>query len=83
MDVQMPVMDGYAATREIRRQPRFNSLPVIAVTANAMVGDRQKSLDAGMNDHITKPIDIDEALAVMAKWIRPASQSNQTGRPAG
>ncbi len=83
MDVQMPVMDGYAATREIRRQPRFNSLPVIAVTANAMVGDRQKSLDAGMNDHITKPIDIDQALSVMAQWIRPASQPNQTGVSAG
>ncbi|MBW2695867.1 MAG: response regulator [Deltaproteobacteria bacterium] len=72
MDIQMPVMDGYAATREIRRNPRFADLPVIAMTANAMAGDRQKALDAGMNEHIAKPIDVERALQVMARWIRPS-----------
>jgi len=69
MDCQMPVMDGYEATRKIREQRKFKNLPVIAMTANAMVGDREKALDAGMNDHIAKPIDPDEMYKTMAKWI--------------
>ncbi|WP_020585720.1 cache domain-containing protein [Desulfobacter curvatus] len=69
MDCQMPVMDGYEATRKIREQKKFKDLPVIAMTANAMVGDREKALDAGMNDHIAKPIDPDEMYKTMAKWI--------------
>jgi signal transduction histidine kinase/DNA-binding response OmpR family regulator/HPt (histidine-containing phosphotransfer) domain-containing protein len=73
MDIQMPVMDGYTAAREIRKQARFADLPVIAVTANAMAGDREKALEAGMNDHIAKPVDLEEALKVMARWIKPAS----------
>jgi PAS domain S-box-containing protein len=72
MDCQMPVLDGYAATRELRRQPRWRNLPVIAMTANAMVGDRDKALAAGMNDHIAKPINVDEMFATLARWIRPA-----------
>jgi CheY-like chemotaxis protein len=72
MDCQMPVMDGYTATREIRRQSSFADLPVIAMTANAMAGDREVALDAGMNDHITKPVNVDQMLLTMAKWIRPA-----------
>jgi CheY-like chemotaxis protein len=67
----MPIMDGYTAARKIREQPRFKDLPVIAMTANAMAGDRQRALDAGMNDHIPKPIDVKKALLVMAAWIRP------------
>jgi len=72
MDCQMPVMDGYAATRALRQQPHLKNLPVIAMTANAMVGDREKVLAAGMNDHIAKPIKVDEAFATIARWVRPA-----------
>ena len=57
MDIQMPEMDGLETTRRIRQDPRFSALPVIAMTAHAMTGDREKSLDAGMNDHITKPVE--------------------------
>ena len=57
MDVQMPEMDGYDATRRIRADGRFADLPIIAMTAHAMVEERQKAADAGMNDHISKPID--------------------------
>ena len=81
MDCQMPVMDGYSATRALRRQPRFRDLPVIAMTANAMVGDREKVLDAGMNDHIAKPINVEEMFATLARWIRPPSAS-RPGLPA-
>ena len=72
MDIQMPVMDGYTATRRIREQSRFVDLPVVAMTANAMAGDRQKALDAGMNDHIPKPIDIESAMQTMAHWFARA-----------
>ena len=70
MDCQMPLMDGYAATRALREQPRWRALPVIAMTANAMVGDREKVLAAGMNDHVAKPIEVDELFATLARWIR-------------
>ncbi|HEY9068016.1 MAG TPA: response regulator [Burkholderiaceae bacterium] len=72
MDCQMPVMDGYAATRALREMPHLEDLPVIAMTANAMVGDREKVLAAGMNDHIAKPIKVDEIFATIAHWVRPA-----------
>ncbi|MCK7578905.1 MAG: response regulator [Chromatiales bacterium] len=75
MDCQMPVMDGYMATRAIRRRPELAELPVIAMTANVMSGDREKALDAGMNDHIGKPINVREMFITMAKWIRPAHPS--------
>jgi len=65
------VMDGYAATRALREQPQWRDLPVIAMTANALVGDRDKVLAAGMNDHIAKPIKIDQMFATLARWIRP------------
>ena len=71
MDIQMPVMDGLTATREIRRNSEFKDLPIVAMTAHAMVQDREKSLEAGMNDHICKPLDIDELFRSLAKWIRP------------
>lgn len=71
MDCQMPVMDGYEATHHIRDMDEFKDLPILAMTANAMVGDREKALDAGMNDHITKPINVKHMLDTMAKWIQP------------
>jgi PAS domain S-box-containing protein len=76
MDVQMPIMDGYEATRVIRRDPRRHDLPIIAMTAHAMAGDKAKSLAAGMNDHVTKPIDPDELYRTLGQYIsRPASQA--------
>ena len=71
MDCQMPVMDGFEATRAIRADARLAHLPVLAMTANAMAGDRERVLAAGMDDHISKPIDVDEMFATMARWIKP------------
>jgi len=115
MDVQMPVMDGYTATREIREwerelkaqshrsavsledsklkaanssdisasnlQPPTSGLPIIAMTAHAMAGDEDKSLQAGMNGHVTKPIDPDQLFATLQKWIRPSEKRATTQRP--
>ena len=71
MDMQMPVMDGVAATKAIRSNPRFRELPIMAMTANAMEADREICRQAGMNDHLTKPIDPDEMFAKVMKWIKP------------
>jgi PAS domain S-box-containing protein len=71
MDCQMPVMDGYTATREIRKNPVFKDLPIIAMTANAMAGDKEKVMEAGMWDHIAKPLNVGEMFATIAKWIKP------------
>ena len=73
MDCQMPVMDGYEATMRIRNQAKYKDLPVLAMTANAMAGDREKVLAAGMNDHIAKPINVYEMFHTMAKWITPSN----------
>jgi CheY-like chemotaxis protein len=70
MDVMMPEMDGYATTAAIRKMPRFNRLPIIMVTAKAMAGDREKSLSSGASDYITKPVDPDDLLACIARWLR-------------
>ncbi len=72
MDCQMPELDGYEATRQLRLEPRWQALPVIAMTANAMVGDREKALAAGMNDHIAKPIRLNELFGTLARWVHPA-----------
>jgi CheY-like chemotaxis protein len=69
MDVMMPELDGYATTGAIREIPELVGLPVIAVTARAMHGDRDKSLAAGANDYVTKPVDTDELLSCMERWI--------------
>jgi len=71
MDVQMPELDGLAATRRLRSLSRYDKLPIIAMTAHALPADRAKSLAAGMNDHLTKPIDPDQLFAALAKWIAP------------
>ena len=69
LDAQMPDMDGNQTTRLIRRNPHFADLPVVFLTAKAMPGDRESSLAAGASDYITKPVDLDELLEVMAAWI--------------
>ena len=69
MDVMMPGMDGYATMTAIRQMPEFGSLPIIAVTARAMPSDREKSLAAGANDYVTKPVDTDELIACMERWL--------------
>ncbi|WP_280700506.1 HAMP domain-containing protein [Kitasatospora sp. GP82] len=69
MDIMMPEMDGYATTEAIRRMPQFSGLPIIALTAKAMKGDKEKSLEAGANDHVTKPVETDHLLAVMRQWL--------------
>ncbi len=71
MDLQMPVMDGYSATRAIRRNPRWQALPVIAMTANVMAGDREKAIAAGMNDQIGKPLDVAQMFQTIARWVKP------------
>ncbi|MDH3355089.1 MAG: response regulator, partial [Chromatiales bacterium] len=72
MDMQMPEMDGMTATKLIRKQEKFKHLPIIAMTANAMIGDKDKVLSVGMNDHIAKPVDVNEMFITMAKWIKPS-----------
>ncbi|MBV9499688.1 MAG: response regulator [Acidobacteriaceae bacterium] len=71
MDVQMPGMDGFTATRLLRSNPRLQKLPIIAMTAHALVEERQRCLDAGMNDHISKPIDPDALFSTLLRWAKP------------
>ncbi|MEU6815909.1 HAMP domain-containing protein [Streptomyces sp. NPDC046860] len=71
MDIMMPEMDGYATTTAIRRMPQFAGLPIIALTAKAMKGDREKAIQSGASDYVTKPVDPDHLLAVMRQWMRP------------
>jgi polar amino acid transport system substrate-binding protein len=93
MDCQMPVMDGYQATHAIRQHPDWRTLPVLAMTANVIAGDRERALAAGMNDHIGKPVRVSEMLATMAKWIQghgraadasvaPEARTTRTARAA-
>ena len=72
MDCQMPVMDGYEATRRIRENPALKSLPIIAMTANALAADRERCLAAGMDDHVAKPIDVAVLRATLARWLGDA-----------
>ncbi len=71
MDMQMPVMDGLTATKLLRTKPYLQKLPIIAMTAHALVEERQRCLDAGMNDHVTKPIDPDVLFATLIRWAQP------------
>ncbi|WP_229903994.1 ATP-binding protein, partial [Streptomyces spiralis] len=70
MDIMMPEMDGYATTTAIRRMPQFAGLPIIALTAKAMKGDREKAIESGASDYVTKPVDPDHLLGVMEQWMR-------------
>jgi two-component system OmpR family response regulator len=73
LDVMMPGMDGYQTTAAIRAMPEFASLPIIAVTAKAMAGDRERAIASGASGYITKPVDVDRLLSLMAVWLYPAS----------
>ncbi|HEX9047505.1 MAG TPA: response regulator, partial [Verrucomicrobiae bacterium] len=69
MDIMMPEMDGYQTMREIRKDPEFRALPILAVTAKAMKGDREKCLEAGASDYIAKPVNTDQLLSLLRVWL--------------
>ncbi|MEO5351588.1 MAG: response regulator, partial [Magnetococcus sp. YQC-3] len=85
--IQMPVLDGVEAVRRIRQEPRWTTIPIIAMTANAMAGDRERYLEVGMVDHVTKPIDKKALYAALIKWIKPRAglggENTVDVRPAG
>jgi len=81
MDCQMPEMDGYECTREIRRRQHFARLPIIAMTANAVAGDRERCLAIGMNDHVPKPIDPNQLFRVLLHWAPERPVTAATGAP--
>ncbi|MFN3075572.1 MAG: response regulator [Alphaproteobacteria bacterium] len=82
MDLHMPVMDGFEATRRIRANPVFAELPVIAMTASALDHERQKCLETGMNDHIAKPIQVEQTMATICRWLKPLSRESSPMEPA-
>lgn len=69
MDIMMPEMDGYQTMRAVRKLPRFKSLPIISLTAKAMKGDREKCIEAGASDYITKPVDTEQLLSLLRVWL--------------
>ncbi|CAM3621767.1 HAMP domain-containing protein [Nocardiopsis rhodophaea] len=78
MDIMMPELDGDATTRAIRAMPQFADLPIISLTAKAMQGDRERSLEAGASDYVTKPVDLDHLLDVIRNWLEPESEEDGT-----
>ncbi len=92
VDIMMPGMDGYQTIREIRSIPELDSMPIVAVTAKAMKGDRQKCIDAGASDYVAKPVDMDQLVSVLRVWLhrsdqglklRPSSADNSAADPEG
>ena len=82
MDLQMPVMDGFTATAQLRAEERWRALPIIAMTANAMESDRQACLAAGMSDHVGKPFDLDDLVRKVLKHVRPGEESAALAMPS-
>jgi CheY-like chemotaxis protein len=76
MDIMMPEMDGYETTRAIRQIDEFRNLPIVAVTAKAMKGDRAKCIEAGASDYITKPVDLDQLFSVLRVWLTRSQESS-------
>ena len=86
VDIMMPEMDGYETMREIRRFPEYRTLPIVAVTAKAMKGDREKCLEAGASDYVSKPVDVDQLLAVLRVQLERSEHPMTNGqgrRPNG
>ena len=81
MDCQMPVMDGYIASRLIRSNARYEGLPIVAMTANAMVGDRERVLEAGMSDYISKPVNVQAMFATIGRWMTPGRCRDAVHKP--